>query len=587
MIGHRVASSIKSQHQQRRMLVVVAVGLVIISLSSSCSTPPWKIILSVSAFSSNHIQSSYAAHQQHQHHLLLSSTTNNKNNNINRRDNFKSASSTTQLRDSSWRLAYNGGDETAFVSSFLYGGTFQEGMDDGILRYLPDSGTSIPPKTRQLIKRLTSEYVYGSQSMLQQQPQRPRVVPLLSDILDAVETEYDTSLSFSVSLTVGNQTFDEPRIIQLVSLAVLHQLPKEITLALVKTDTNGDIPGLVDFVSAFERGGWDDVAFPRGLGLRMKKRLLRLYTKSNNNNNNNNNSSNNNNNKKKNQQFFPPSKIPWRTRSKRKAAIAAARGVIMAAETRAPTQNIMTKEEFLVEIENEMQIAPLLPIGSSSSGGGGSSSKNDNNNNSEPSDYMGASGNFLAIMDGTLPSFPADYSVAWTRVKRLFMDPSRVLSRNKKLQKVLEFMNSQYARLKAAGRAGIMSYAFINFVLYTVGMAWQWRRIAIPLPVPDGATLVSLTLRKFIKAFRRVYVGAAVFKVVRIVLALTLAPAAGKVLAFTQRKLRVSENTALVILITLLLKTFLGTLTIVFLGDTALRKALVPIVAGSSPIAIE
>ena len=128
--------------------------------------------------------------------------------------------------------------------------------------------------------------------------------------------------------------------------------------------------------------------------------------------------------------------------------------------------------------------------------------------------------------------------------------------------------------MKQAGRAGIMSYAFINFVLYTVGMVWQWRRIAVAVPVPDGATLVSLTIRKFMKAFTRVYAGAAVFKIFRIVAALALAPAAGRVLAFTQRKLRVSENTAFVILVTLLLKTFLGTLAVVFLGDSALRKAI-------------
>ena len=135
-------------------------------------------------------------------------------------------------------------------------------------------------------------------------------------------------------------------------------------------------------------------------------------------------------------------------------------------------------------------------------------------------------------------------------------------------------MNSQYKKLKGAGRAGLMAYAFMNFVIYTVGMAWQWRRIQLDVPPPVGATLVSLTIRKFIIAFTRVYVGAAVFKLARIGISLALVPPAGRVLNFTQRKLKVSENAALVILITLLLKTFLGTLVVVFLGDTALRKAI-------------
>ena len=129
-------------------------------------------------------------------------------------------------------------------------------------------------------------------------------------------------------------------------------------------------------------------------------------------------------------------------------------------------------------------------------------------------------------------------------------------------------------KLKDAGRAGLLAYAFMNFALYTVGMVWQWRRIAVDMPPPAGSTLVSLTVRKFAKAFTRVYVGATVFKLVRIVVSIAMAPAAGRVLSFTQRKLRVSENAALLILISLLVKTFLGAVAIVCLGDTALRTAI-------------
>ena len=412
------------------------------------------------------------------------------------------------------------GDEAAFVSSFLYEGTFQ-GMDEGMLAYLPDGGKNIPPRMRRLIQKVTSEYVHGVN-------RRPQVG--LADVLDVIDTEYE-SLSPSVSFKVGNQTFEEPRIVQIVSLAVLHQLPKEITLQLFSA-ANDDNQAVVDFRSAFQDGGWEQVSFPQGLGIRIKKRLQF----------------------NPNQPFFPPSKLPWRTRSKRKAAVAATRGILKAAETQAPEQNVMTKEEFLAEIENEMQAAPLsgLPV-------------------NEPTDSIGGT----LTRDGALPSFPAErYSMAWTKVKRIFMDPSKPLTNNKTLKKILAVAQTQYNKLKQAGRAGIMSYAFINFVLYTVGMVWQWRRIAVAVPVPDGATLVSLTIRKFMKAFTRVYAGAAVFKIFRIVAALALAPAAGRVLAFTQRKLRVSENTAFVILVTLLLKTFLGTLAVVFLGDSALRKAI-------------
>lgn len=409
------------------------------------------------------------------------------------------------------------GDEAAFLSSFLYEGTYQ-GTDDGILAYLPDSGKNIPPKTRQLIKKITSDYVYGVD--------KPQVD--FTDLLDVIDTDYE-ALSPPVSFTVGNQTFEERRIVQIVSLAVLHQLPKEITLQLSRTSKS---QSMANFLSTFHDVGWEQVSFPQGLGIRHKKRKLRY---------------------RPNQLFFPPSKLPWRSRSMRKAAIAAKRGILKAAETQAPAQNRMTKEEFLAEIENEMRVAPLIEYTTDGP--------------------MENKKSVRGKLDGTLPSFPVErYGKAWTRVKRIFIDPTRAFSNNRPLRRILSTIDTLYKKMKQAGRAGIMSYAFINFVLYTAGMVWQWRHIHIA--VSDGATVFSLILRKFAKAFARVYAAAAVFKIFRILLAVSLAPAAGRVLNVTQRKLGVSENTAFAILITLLLQTFLGVLAVVCLGDSALRTTL-------------
>jgi hypothetical protein len=163
------------------------------------------------------------------------------------------------------------------------------------------------------------------------------------------------------------------------------------------------------------------------------------------------------------------------------------------------------------------------------------------------------------------------------------MGSPSILSNNKSWKKVSSAIDTQYTKIKEAGRAGLMAYAFINFLLYTVGVAWQWRRITVEMP-SSGATVVSITLKKLGKAFARVYVGASLFKLPRIVVALALAPAAGRVLQFTQRKLGVSENAAFAILVALLVKTFLGTLAAVILGDSALKKTIPPPMTSSTVI---
>lgn len=406
-------------------------------------------------------------------------------------------------------------DEQAFISSVLYDGTFQ-GIDDGLLAYLPEGGKNMPPRTKRLLCRITSQYVYGIEGQSNLSPR---------GIAEVLESEYD---ALSVSMIVGDKTFTDALVVQIVSLAVLYQLPSEILLKIVQCAAL-EHPTLKEFQTEFQAVGWDKVRFPAGLGLRLKKGIISRTSKPSD------------------QLFFPPSRLPWKSTSSSRAALAAQKGIELAAQSKAPEQTIRTKEEFLVEIENEIQFAPVAAV-------------------TEP---VGVDGSFgtLSLPD-TLPSFPSErYSLAWMRIKRAIMNPSPPAW--SKLSKV---MDTQYKKLKGAGRAGLMAYAFLNFAIYTIGMTWQWRRIQLDAPL--GATLVSLTLKKFVIAFGRVYVGAAVFKLARIGVSLALAPAAGRVLRFTQRKLRVSENAALVILMTLLVKTFLGTLAVVCLGDTALRKAL-------------
>lgn len=106
--------------------------------------------------------------------------------------------------------------------------------------------------------------------------------------------------------------------------------------------------------------------------------------------------------------------------------------------------------------------------------------------------------------------------------------------------------------------------ALINFVIYSVGISWQWRHLPLELIIP----------KKLGNAFARVYVGASLFKLVRIFAAIALAPPAGRILKATQKKLGVSENTAFTIWIILLLKTFFATVAVSIVSDSALRKTM-------------
>lgn len=416
-----------------------------------------------------------------------------------------------------------------FISSVLYEGTF-EGMDNGVLAYLRDGGKTMPPKTRRLISQITSEYVYGVEG-------RPNLDS--RGVTEVFDSEYEP---LPVSVVVGSKTFGpgqgEELVVQIASLGVLYGLPAEILLKILDcAEPNNQT--LKEFRTEFEAVGWEQVSFPSGLGIRVKKDLVFRTSRPS-----------------SDQSFFPPSRIPWKSRSSRRASEAAQRGIELAAKAVAPEQNFMTKEEFLVEIENEIQADPLSQV-------------------AETESTTSFSSGSLALGGDVLPSFPSQrYGMAWKRVKRLLISPTLPFADNATWKKFSGIWVTQIQRMKDAGRAGLMAYAFINFVLYTVGVTWQWRHIAVEAPSGNGATLVSLVARKFVKVFARVYLAAGVFKLVRIAASLAIAPSADRVLRFTQRKLRVSENAAFLLLLTLLLKTFFGTLAVVCLGDSALRQAL-------------
>jgi hypothetical protein len=148
--------------------------------------------------------------------------------------------------------------------------------------------------------------------------------------------------------------------------------------------------------------------------------------------------------------------------------------------------------------------------------------------------------------------------------KHLFFPKNNIFRQG--FRKLTRLADKQYARLKSSGRAGIVSYCFLNLVFYTVGVLWQWNRMAMgdPLTAPS---LTGVMLRKMGKVFASLYVASQFVKLPKVVAAVALTPVAQRVLNATKKQLRVSETTATVVLVGLQYLLWLGIVIVPVLSE--------------------
>ena len=177
------------------------------------------------------------------------------------------------------------------------------------LSFLPDQGRSMLPQTKDVVTKATRNYIYGS----------IRNHLSMEDVLSAVEEEYK---SFDVPVVVVDQRVDvlksgeeaDESLAEILSLAAIHKLPREITLEILNLQPNATATD--DYraaVSAFQERGWPAVSFPKGLALFPKTMKLRRP----------------------------------RWLRKRKLIRLAQQDVNMASRSVAPPQRLQTREEFL------------------------------------------------------------------------------------------------------------------------------------------------------------------------------------------------------------------------------------------------
>ena len=222
-----------------------------------------------------------------------------------------------------------------------------------------------------------------------------------------------------------------------------------------------------------------------------------------------------------------PSKTSRLFRSRKRRREEARRAVSEASETRAPRKRLQSREEFLARMEQQLSDIPT------------SVSKEQ------------------ALADG------------------LLFFPNSVPQPRFSLKRLKQVSKQKYAVLKQKGRAGFLSYCFFNFLFYTIGILWQWRRIAPGDPIASSSTALMIVGRKFGRVFASLYVASQVFKLPKLFGAVALVPVTERLLRSASRKLRVNETVASILFVVLLYATWLGLVGIPVLAEYAKLRQLI------------
>jgi hypothetical protein len=218
---------------------------------------------------------------------------------------------------------------------------------------------------------------------------------------------------------------------------------------------------------------------------------------------------------------------PW-LRTKKKLALQAQLLVDSAVSVQAPRRQLQTRAEFLESMEAE----------------------------------LGAS------------AAPVTTELAGARTDDLLFFPNNQQLKRFSLKRIKRSADKKYALLKAKGRAGFIAYVFFNFLFYTVGVLWQWQRMAAAHPTSQSSALLILS-KKFAKTFAALYVGSQIFKLPKLFGSVALAPVAEKVLTFTKNKLQISENRACIVLVASMYIAWLGLVSIPVLSEFTKLKRLI------------
>jgi len=220
-----------------------------------------------------------------------------------------------------------------------------------------------------------------------------------------------------------------------------------------------------------------------------------------------------------------------------------------------PRRKLRTREEFLATLEEQFGLTSPSSSASSSylealpifAGSGDEASS---------SVVVGGATNtkLLFFPDSAAPISSSTKGISWKRIKRA--------------------TERQFAKLRKKGRAGIVSYCFFNFALYTAGFLYRWPRVA-PADPFSAASVYVVCMRKFSRIFVSLYLSSQILKLPRLFFAVSWTPVAGRCLSSVQERLRVSETVATVLLIGTMLAMWAASVSVPLLSEYATLKRLV------------
>jgi hypothetical protein len=178
---------------------------------------------------------------------------------------------------------------------------------------------------------------------------------------------------------------------------------------------------------------------------------------------------------------------------------------------------------------------------------------------------------FLESMEAELSATatPVTTELAAARTDDLLFFPNNQQLKRFSFKRIKRAADKNYAVLKAKGRAGFIAYVFFNFLFYTVGVLWQWQRMAAAHPTSQSSALLLLS-KKFAKTFAALYVGSQFFKLPKLFGSVALAPVTERVLKFT-----ISENKACIVLVASMFITWMGLVSIPVLSEFTKLKRLI------------
>lgn len=385
-------------------------------------------------------------------------------------------------------------------AEFGEGNDSKENANTNLLSYLSNEGKDLPPDMAELLKRATAEYIYGVNN--------DREIAHVEDVMEALDLEYKIS---DRPIVVGNVTLNEERgvanedemwVYRIFSVALFHKIPAPIASRLLLRHFE-ESPSLLvedDFVED------DDL-----LGF-CRKALESDGWKA---------------------VSFPDG---FRVQIRPGYSCSTWNSYLPPRKVSKVEAGQMIMEADQTKLPEKVPFSPPRQEVQDTLG-------EDLSNNSSIST---ASNQFVPRLEDNLPYFPK--KSAWRRAVQNFQ----------------QIMQKQVQMLKKAGRAGAISYGFLNFALYAGGTVWQWNRV-----FASGAGL-SAQFRKLGRVLGTVYIGSQVTKLPRIALAVVLAPVGDTILIFLQEQLGVTENRAFAILTVGLIAFFIGLLAFVTIGSTLL-----------------